>query len=95
MFFWQHCMNYGLCICLACDLREFIQQNEYNFILVRKQDYCNIMFKGPHVSVFPILVLTEQVCKLQGVKLSQVYMNIHTHTQQAGLHTCHFISSTW
>jgi len=42
------------------------------------------MWQGPHVSVFPILVLTEQVCKLQGVKkLSQVYINIHT--QQVGL----------
>jgi hypothetical protein len=44
------------------------------------------MWKGPHVSVFPILVLTEQVCRVQRVKkLSQVYINIHTHTQQVGL----------
>jgi len=79
-------MNYGLYIYLTCELRKFIQQNEYNFTLLRQQYLCNIMGQGSHVSVFPILVLTEQVCKLQGVKkLSQVYINIHTHTQQVGL----------
>jgi len=60
--------------------------------MVRQKYYCNIMWKGPHVSVFPTLVLTEQVCKLQAVKkLSQVHINIHTHTQQV----CLQLHITW